>query len=155
MFGDSHHSHHSHGLRNLTEAQLIEHLDERLVVVLSLGLGLGDVRQHRANGIHHRQQAGGDGTVEPQFSIAQPDQQAFADMGDVFQDGKAQKAARPLDRVNRAKDARQPFAVVGSILEGQEITIELVEVLVTFDEKFLDDFFKFIHSVANLSPDFP
>jgi hypothetical protein len=47
--------------------------------------------------------------------------------------------------VNCAKHARQKIAVVGRVFERQKVVVELIEVLVALDEKFLDDIFEVIH----------
>ena len=51
-------------------------------------------------------------------------------MGQCFETRQAQKAARSLDRVNKAKDVIQNFCVVGILLEANQLVIDDVETLV-------------------------
>src|SRR5207244_2804827 len=77
--------------------------------------------------------------VQDQSAVAQPAQQIFPDVSDRFQLGKAQEAAGSLHGVNGAKDARQPLPVGGILLQYDQIAVQLVQILVTLDEEFLDD----------------
>ena len=43
------------------------------------------------------------------------------------------------------KNAGQFFTVVGLFLKRDEVTIELIETVVTFDKEFLDNFVKWFH----------
>ncbi len=61
--------------------------------------------------------------------------------------GKSEKAARALDRVDRAKDARQPLRIVGSFLQRHKILVELIEVFLALNQKFLDELFVSAHEV--------
>jgi hypothetical protein len=59
--------------------------------------------------------------------------------------GEAEEAAVALDRVHRAKNARQPLGIVGAFLQRDQIAVELIEVLARFDEKLLDEFAVVVH----------
>ena len=59
--------------------------------------------------------------------------------------GEAEEAAVALDRVHRAKNARQPLGVVGAFLQRDQVAVELIEVLARFDEKLLDEFAVVVH----------
>ena len=59
--------------------------------------------------------------------------------------GEAEEAAVALDRVHRAKNARQSLGIVGAFLERDQVAVELIEVLARFDEKLLDEFAVVVH----------
>src|SRR6185312_16374746 len=73
------------------------------------------------------------------------------DVGDLLEPVEGQEAARALDRVDRAEDAGQPLARVGLLLEGDEVRVQLVEVLMTLDQELLDDVVQSVHSCSLLS----
>ena len=54
--------------------------------------------------------------------------------------GEAEEAAVALDRVDRAKNARQPLWIVGVFLQRDQVAVELIKALARLDEKFLDEF---------------
>ena len=60
--------------------------------------------------------------------------------------GKPEEATVALDRVDGAKNARQPLRVAGGLFERKEIPVELIEVFTRLDEKFLDEFTVVVHS---------
>ena len=60
--------------------------------------------------------------------------------------GEAEEAAVALDRMHRAKNARQPLGIVGAFLQRDQVAVELIEVLARFDEKLLDEFTVVVHS---------
>src|SRR5262245_16493656 len=60
-------------------------------------------------------------------------------MRHAFEFAKAQKAAGPFDRVDRAKDAAERGRRAGVLLEHHEIAIQLIEVFITLDQKIFDD----------------
>ena len=59
-------------------------------------------------------------------------------MGDRLELGVSKKPAGAFDRVDRAKDAGQQVAVLGVFFELNKVLIELSQVLVALDEKFVD-----------------
>jgi hypothetical protein len=73
-------------------------------------------------------------------------------VGDLLQAVERQEAAGPLDRVDRAEDARQPLAGVGLLLEGDQVGVQLVEVLMTLDEELLDDVVQTVHGALLSRP---
>ena len=60
-------------------------------------------------------------------------------MRDLFQLVETQKAAGALDGVNGAKHASQRIAIVGIFLQADQFPVQPVQVLVTLDQKILDD----------------
>ena len=48
-----------------------------------------------------------------------------------------------------AEDARQPLRIAGLGLEGQQIPVELVQVLGRFDQKFVDELVVVGHHLAH------
>jgi hypothetical protein len=71
-------------------------------------------------------------------------------VGDLLQAVERQEAAGPLDGVDRAENAREALARVGLLLEGDQVGVQLVEVLVRLDQELLDDVVQTVH-VALLS----
>ena len=66
--------------------------------------------------------------------------------------GKPEEATVALDRVDGAKNARQPLRVAGGLFERKEIPVELIEVFTRLDEKFLDEFTVVVHSSPQAYP---
>src|SRR5207237_191699 len=92
------------------------------------------------------QQAAGNGRVQHELPFAQLAEQVLAGVGHRLQVDVAQEAARALDGVDGAENARQPFAMLRLGLQRDEVAVELIEVFVTLDEKLLDDVVQLGHA---------
>src|SRR5687768_3859979 len=58
-----------------------------------------------------------------------------------------QEPARALDGVNGSEDARQHLPGSGVLLEGDEIPVQLVQVLMALYQELLDDLAQFLHGL--------
>src|ERR1700688_1589852 len=58
---------------------------------------------------------------------------------------ETEKAKRAFDGVNSAENAGQDIAVFGILLERDQVAIEAVEILVTFNQKLFDNIVGIIH----------
>ena len=103
-------------------------------------------RQHLADRVHHGQQSARDFSTQLKLAIAQPPQQAFADMRHGSQLVERQKTRRAFNGVNRAENAGQNLAVVGILLQRNQIPVQTVEVLRALHQKLFDDVVRIIHS---------
>ena len=104
-----------------------------------------------ADGVDHLQQHARARRGQRQLAVPQPGEHVLADVGDLLEPVEGQEAAGALDRVDRPEDARQPLAGVGVLLEGDQVGVELVEVLVTLDQELLDDVVQTVHGCCLLS----
>ena len=120
--------------------------DEIGIIALAIGACGLDAGQHGPDGVEHGQQAAGDFRVEQQMAVAQTAQQTLADVADRFQFAEAEETARPLDGVDGAEDAGQSLPVLGILFQCHQVAVELVEVLVTFDQEFFDDIIEIAHN---------
>jgi hypothetical protein len=116
-----------------------QRVDEAGEVDVALGAGGLDALQQAADGVHHAEQRARAVVGELDAAVAEPAQQVLADVGQLLQPVERQEAARALDRVDRPEDAGQELPGVRVLLEGQEIPVELVEVLVRLDQELGDD----------------
>src|SRR6266567_2436827 len=60
-------------------------------------------------------------------------------MGNLLEFAEAQKAAGTLDGVDGAKNSRQRILVLRIFLQPHQVPVQPVQVLVTLDQKFLND----------------
>ncbi len=104
-----------------------------------------DGGQNRPDRVDELQQAGGALAREPEPAVAQAGQQPFAGMGEDFELAESEEPARSFDRVDRAEDALQQRMRVGFLLEGDKISVELIEVLVALHEEFAHDLVELVH----------
>ncbi len=95
--------------------------------------------EHLADRIHHTQQRRGKFRVERKLAVPKPRQQVLANVGNFFELVKTQESAGALDGVDGAKHAAQRVAIVGIFLQPDQFPIQPVQVLVTLDQKILDD----------------
>ena len=109
-----------------------------------------DGAEQRPDGVHHLQQHAGALRGQLQRAVPQSGEHVLPDVGDLLEAVERQEAAGPLDGVDRAEDAREALARVGLLLEGDQVGVQLVEVLVTLDQELLDDVVQTVH-VALLS----
>ena len=79
-------------------------------------------------------------------AVAELDQQVLAGVGHPLEVVERQEAARALDGVDRAEDAAEQLARAGCALEGDEVAVQLVQVLVALHEELLDDVVHALHS---------
>ena len=119
--------------------QLGEPRDELVVVGVALAAGRLDAAEQAAHRVDHVEQRAGDLGGEEQLAVAQPGQQVLADVRDGLEPPVRQEAAGALDGVDGAEDAPEQVAAVRRLLEGDEVLVELVEVLVALDQELLDD----------------
>ena len=104
-----------------------------------------------ADRVDHLQEHARAGRGQLQLAVAEPGQHVLADVGDLLQAVERQEAAGALDRVDRPEDARQPLARVRLLLQGDEVRVQLVEVLVALDQELLDDVVQTVHRCCLLS----
>ncbi len=116
------------------------------VVAFTLAAGGFYARQHLADRVHHGQQSARDFSIQIELAIAQPPQQAFADMRHGPQLVERQKTRRAFNGVNRAENAGQDLAVVGILLQRNQFPVQTVEVLAALHQKLFDDVVRIIHS---------
>jgi hypothetical protein len=111
---------------------------QRRVVAVALPAGAADVLQHFPDGIDQGQQGTGNFGPQKELAVAQPAQQALAAVADLLQPGEAEEAARAFDVVDGAEDTGEPVAVLRVGFQGHEVAVQLLEVLVTLEQEFLD-----------------
>jgi hypothetical protein len=122
----------------LATVQASQAVDELGVGGRALGPRRLDVREDLADGIHHREQAGGDLGRHGELTVAQLRQQALADVRDGLQGVEAEEAGRALDRVDRPEDPGD-HVLVRVLLEFDQALIELIEVLVALGDELVHD----------------
>ncbi len=83
--------------------------------------------------------------IQDELAIPQPSQQVFADMRHGSQLVECQETRCAFDGVNRAENAGQDLAVVGTLLQRNQVPVQTVQVLVTFDQKLFDNVVGIIH----------
>src|SRR4029077_18944530 len=76
---------------------------------------------------------------ERELPVPQPSQQVLANVRDLFQLVETQKSAGALDGVNGTKYASQRVPIGWFFLEADQVPVQPVQVLVTLDQKILDD----------------
>ena len=103
-----------------------------------------DLAQHPPHRVDNRQQRACDLRVDREDPVAKLAEEILPDMGHRLQLSKAEKTAAALERVNRAKNARQRLRVLWVLLQGHEALVQAVQVLVTFNKKF---FYDIVHGV--------
>ncbi len=121
--------------RSLERGELLR---EHAVVDVAFSPALLDGREDLANRIHHRQQRARHLRIETEDAVSELGEQALALVGERPELREREEARRSLDRVDRPEDPRQGLDIRGILLERDEVTIELVEVLVAFDEELVD-----------------
>ena len=102
-----------------------------------------------ADRVDQRQQTGGDLVGELQVTVAEPAEQALTDVGQPLELSEGEEPGGALDRVDRAEHTRQHLEVTRSPLQGHEVAVQLIQVLVALDEELVDDF---AHLVVHPSP---
>ena len=115
-------------------------------ITLPLSACFLDPLEDRADGVDEREEDTGDVVVEIDLSVPQLAEEMLAAMRDRPELGETEESARPLDRVDGAKDARQPLGIARVLLEGDEVLVELVEILGRLDEELPHEFFVVVHS---------
>jgi hypothetical protein len=73
------------------------------------------------------------------MAVAQARQQVFSDVRHFFQFAEAQESAGAFDGMNRAEHSRQRIQILRIVLQANQIAIKAVKVLITLDQKILDD----------------
>ena len=114
-------------------------------ITLSFPSRLLDPLEDRADGVDEREKHAGDVVVEIDLAVPELPEEMLAAVRDRPELGEAEEPARPLDRVNGAEDARQPLRIARVLLEGDEVLIELVEILGRLDEELPHVFFVVVH----------
>ena len=115
-------------------------------IALPLSAGFLDPLEDRADGVDEREENIGDLVVEIDLSVPQLAEEMLAAVRDRPELGETEESARPLDRVDGAKDAPQPLGIARVLLEGNEVLVELVEILGRFDEEVPHVFLVVVHS---------
>ena len=116
-----------------------------LIVTLPLGTRLLDACQHLPDRVDHRQQGGGQFGIQTELAIPQAGEEALACVRDCRKFGETKKSRRSLDGVNGAENAGENFLIRRMFFELDQVTVKPVEILVTFDQKFLHDVIAVIH----------
>src|SRR3712207_2791956 len=88
---------------------------------------------------------------ELEGAVTQPREHVLAAMRDLLQPVEGQEAAGALDRVDRPEDAGQPLPRVRVLLQGDQVGVELVEVLVALHQELFDDVVQTVHGCCLLS----
>ena len=110
-----------------------------------------DRGEQGADAVDHLQQHARAGRGQLQLAVPQPGEHVLPDVRDLLEPVEGQEAAGALDGVDRPEDAGQPLAGVGVLLEGDQVGVQLVEVLVTLDQELLDDVVQTVHACCLLS----
>ena len=97
-----------------------------------------DGGQDFSSGVNCLQDEGYQEWIEFPLTIAQLAQEALGLMRDPLQRRKREEAARALDGVNGAENACQQGPVFRVLLELDKLLIQLREVFVTLDQKFVN-----------------
>ena len=97
--------------------------------MLPLDSGLFDRLNDRPHRVDHRIERAGDAIIELNLAIPQSAKEVLTAMRQGAEFGEAEEAAVALDRVHRAKNARQPLGIVGAFLKRDQVAVELIEVL--------------------------
>jgi hypothetical protein len=117
------------------------------VVGVAVASGFFDHREHAAHRVHQHQQPGGDLVGELEVAVAEPAEQALADVSHPLEVSEGEEAGGALDRVDRAEHAREHFEVTRRTFQGHEVAVELIQILVALDEELVDDFAHlFVHA---------
>ena len=110
-----------------------------------------DRGEQRADAVDHLQQHARAGRRQGQLAVPQPGEHVLPDVRDLLEPVEGEEAAGALDGVDRPEDAGQPLAGVGLLLEGDQVGVQLVEVLVALDQELLDDVVQTVHGCCLLS----
>ena len=110
-----------------------------------------DRGEQRADGVDHLQQHAGAGRGQLELAVPQPGQHVLPDVGDLLEPVEGEEAAGALDRVDRPEDAGQPLAGVRVLLQGDQVRVQLVEVLVALHQELFDDVVQTVHRCCLLS----
>ena len=86
--------------------------------------------------------------IQGQHAVAQLGQEVLAGVGHTLELLEAEKAARPLHRMDGAEDRGDDLTVAGVLLEQQELLVEPVEVLVALDQELLHQAVKVAHGAS-------
>ena len=86
------------------------------------------------------------GVGQGDLAVTQSAQQVLADVGQLLQPAEGEEAARALDGVDRPEDAGQQLAGAGVLLQGEQVAVELVEVLVALHEELGHDLVDRFHA---------
>ncbi len=101
-------------------------------------LGGLDFSQHGADGVHHRQQSARKIRRQRKLSLTKAGEKAFSHVRDFLKLAESQKAATSLDRVDGSEDAGQKFLRRRIGLKFHQLAVEPVQVLIAFDQEFLN-----------------
>jgi hypothetical protein len=102
--------------------------DQVLVVAFRLGLGRLELAQDLLDAID-RGQDQRDRLTGHRHAVAELAHQRFGGMRECFQPRQAEKAAGPLDGVNKAEDVIQNLGVVRFLLEPHQLIVDRIQAL--------------------------
>ncbi len=122
-----------------------------MIVVVPLVARLLDPVEDRPDGVDEPEQDAGHLVVEVDLVVAQLPEEVFAAVRDRPELREPEESARPLDGVDGAEDARQPAGIARIGLEGDQVAVELIEILRRFDEELTDEFFVFAHATTRMA----
>ncbi len=128
--------------------QLAEELG---VVAVALDPGLLDVGEQLTDRVDHLQQRAGAVVGQLDEAVTQPAEQVLTDMGQLLEAMERQEATGALDRMNGPEHPGQQFSGTGILLKCQQVSVQLVEILVTLDQELGHDLVDRFHSVASSS----
>ena len=115
--------------------QIVEQADEGGVLAVAFAVVGFDGAQDAAQPVHELKQAGDDGLVGGEFSVAQHAEEVFPGVGHFFESLEAEKAGCALDGVDGAKDFAEEFLILGTLLEIGKTALHPVEAFLAFDEE--------------------
>ena len=113
--------------------------------MIALCTGGLDLSEQRPNNVHHRKQDVGALCVELQLAIADSGQKVLPGVSHRLELVECQEATSAFDRVDGAKDTRDQIAITRLTLKCNQVTIQLIQVLMGFHEEFRDYLINFKH----------
>ncbi len=132
--------------RNVSGVAQLHHAGYHRAVVLHPFLPRRfNVSEDAPNRVHQGQQGADNVRIQNESAVTQTAEQALAGVGNGFQTGEGEESAGALDGVKRAEDAGQAVAVPRLLLQDHQIAVELIQVLLAFDEELTDDVVLVVH----------
>ncbi len=108
------------------------------MVVGQLAVFLGDAVQVLANHVDDIEQNRRHRRGPLEASLAEVAEQTLGGVRDRLQPGKVEEAAGAFDGVEGSKDAVEGVAAGRVLLDRDQVAVELIQVLLTFHQEFLN-----------------